>query len=39
VDQARKTMAGHVQSLGRIVASNFAATGDPPIRELDSKRT
>jgi DNA-binding GntR family transcriptional regulator len=39
VDQARKTMAGHVQNLGRIVASNFAATGEPPIRELDSQHT
>jgi DNA-binding GntR family transcriptional regulator len=39
VDQARQAMAGHVQSLGRIVASNFAATGEPPIREPDSKDT
>ena len=39
VDQARTAMAGHVQNLGRIVASNFAATGEPPTREVDSKRT
>jgi DNA-binding GntR family transcriptional regulator len=38
VDQARQAMAGHVQNLGRLVASNFAATGKPPVRELDSKR-
>ena len=38
-DQARRAMAAHVQNLGRIVASNFAATTGPPLRELNSKRT
>jgi DNA-binding GntR family transcriptional regulator len=38
-DEARRAMGGHVQNLGRIVASNFAATGKTPVRELDSRRT
>jgi DNA-binding GntR family transcriptional regulator len=37
VDRARSAMADHVHHLGRLVADNFAGTGQPPVRELGSK--